>query len=126
MSQSTDLEGLVKEGLCYLLLRPMLSGSYNVYEVPIASGHHQIQLTPMQPPKPSGETSNFGDSSGPLFSIYSRAAEDEDNKMLERWQKDADGILIFVSPRPRIDAHIYNLDYDRPVCSPPHSLRSLA
>ncbi|KAN0105399.1 hypothetical protein V8E52_011066, partial [Russula decolorans] len=29
------------------------------------------------------------------FSIYSKAAEDEDNKMVERWQKDADGILIF-------------------------------
>ena len=42
--------------------------------------------------------SNFGDSSGPLFSIYSKAAEDEDNKVVERWQKDADGILIFVSP----------------------------
>jgi hypothetical protein len=40
----------------------------------------------------------FGDSSGPLFSIYSKAAEEEDNKMVERWQKDADGILIFVSP----------------------------
>jgi len=47
---------------------------------------------------PQGE-SNFGDSSGPLFSIYSKAAEEEDNKMVERWQKDADGILIFVSPR---------------------------
>ena len=43
--------------------------------------------------------SNFGDSSGPLFSIYTKAADDEDNKMVERWQKDADGILIFVSPR---------------------------
>ncbi|KAN0105395.1 hypothetical protein V8E52_011062, partial [Russula decolorans] len=39
--------------------------------------------------------SNFGDSSGPLFSIYSKAAEDEDNKMVDRWQKDADGILFF-------------------------------
>ena len=45
-----------------------------------------------------GEEVNFGDSSGPLFSIYSKATEDEDNKMVERWQKDADGILIFVSP----------------------------
>jgi hypothetical protein len=42
--------------------------------------------------------SNVGDSSGPLFSMYSKAAEDEDNEMAERWQKDADGILIFVSP----------------------------
>ena len=48
--------------------------------------------------------SNFGDSSGPLFSIYSKAAEEEDNKMVERWQKDADGILIFV--RPCVYIHI--------------------
>jgi hypothetical protein len=41
--------------------------------------------------------SNFGDSSGPFFSIYSKAADDEDNKMAERWKNDADGILIFVS-----------------------------
>jgi hypothetical protein len=43
--------------------------------------------------------SNFGDSSGPLFTMYSKAADEEDNKMAKRWQKDADGILIFVSPR---------------------------
>ena len=43
--------------------------------------------------------SNFGDSSGKLFSIYSKAAEEEDKKMVEQWQKDAEGILIFVSPR---------------------------
>jgi hypothetical protein len=53
------------------------------------------QSTPNQPLQ--GE-SNFGDSSGPLFSIYSKVAEEEDDKMVERWQKDADGILIFVSP----------------------------
>ena len=46
---------------------------------------------------------NFGDSSGPLFSIYSRAAEEEDNRMVMRWQRDADGILIFVSPHVGID-----------------------
>jgi hypothetical protein len=62
----------------------------------ITDGHRaNPQSTPNQPPR--GE-SNFGDSSGPLFSIYSKAAEEEDNKMVERWQKDADGILIFVSP----------------------------
>jgi hypothetical protein len=55
--------------------------------------------TPSQPLQ--GE-SNFGDSSGPLFSMYSKAADEEDNKMVERWQKDADGILIFVSPRVAI------------------------
>jgi hypothetical protein len=34
--------------------------------------------------------------------LYSDAAEDEDNKVVERWQKDADGILIFVSLAVRI------------------------
>jgi hypothetical protein len=29
--------------------------------------------------------------------MYLKMAEDEDNKMTDRWQKDADGILIFVS-----------------------------
>jgi hypothetical protein len=63
----------------------------------ITDGHHDHhQSTPNQPP-PQG-ASNLGDSSGPLFSIYSKAAEEEDNKMVERWQKDADGILFFVSP----------------------------
>ncbi|KAF8484504.1 hypothetical protein DFH94DRAFT_842406 [Russula ochroleuca] len=56
----------------------------------------QTQPTRNQPAQePSHGESNFGDSSGPLFSIYSKTAEEEDNKMVERWQKDADGILIF-------------------------------
>ena len=50
------------------------------------------------PDQPSQGESNFGDSSGQLFSIYSKVVEEEDNKMVESWQKDADGILIFVSP----------------------------
>ena len=61
------------------------------------------RLDPQSTPnKPLHGESNFGDSSGPFFSIYSKAADDEDNKMVERWQKDADGILIFVSPRVSI------------------------
>ena len=47
--------------------------------------------------QPSHAGSNFGNGSGPLFSIYSNIAEEEDNKMVERWQKDAQGILLFVS-----------------------------
>ena len=39
----------------------------------------------------------FGDSSRPLFFLYSKIAEEEDTKMTDRWKKDADGILIFVS-----------------------------
>ena len=63
----------------------------------------QTQLAPNQPPRPLEGESSFGDSSGLFFSIYSKAAEEEDNKMVERWQKDADGILIFV--RPRVGTH---------------------
>ena len=71
----------------------------------IEGGHgDHSQLTPNQPFQ---EESNFGDSSGPLFSIYSKAADDEDNKMAERWQKDADGILIFVSHRVSIHIYLY-------------------
>jgi hypothetical protein len=29
--------------------------------------------------------------------MYVKMAEEEDNKMAERWKEDADGILIFVS-----------------------------
>jgi hypothetical protein len=75
----------------------------------ITDDHRNLpQSTPNQPLQ--GE-SNFGDSSGPLFSIYSKAAEDEDNKMVERWQKDADGILIFVSPLIKINScFVYELE----------------
>ena len=47
--------------------------------------------------RPSKKGSNFSDSSGPLFSMYSETAKTEDDKMVEGWKTDADGILIFVS-----------------------------
>lgn len=62
-------------------------------------GHRgQPQPAPTGTQLPQGEF-NFGDSSVPLFSLYSKIAEEEDNKLADRWQKDADGILIFVSVR---------------------------
>ena len=67
----------------------------------------QTWSTQDKPSQPSGGESNFGDSSGPLFSIYSKAAEDEDSKMVDRWQKDADGILFFVSPRVAIRLYLH-------------------
>ena len=77
--------------VCVPSIRPVISQlsiADNRPNHPLPTSNHPLQAE-----------SNFGDSSGPLFSIYSKAAEDEDNKMVERWQKDADGILIFVSPR---------------------------
>ena len=61
----------------------------------------QPQPAQNQPtPRPQQGESNFGDSSGPLFSMYSKIAKEEDDEMAENWQKDADGILIFVGPLP--------------------------
>ena len=39
-----------------------------------------------------------GDSSDPLFTMYSKFAEDEDKNMTECWTKDAEGIIFFVRP----------------------------
>ena len=56
--------------------------------------------------------------------MYSKAAEEEDNKMVERWQKDADGILIFVSSRVGIHAVLCINCNTRPVYSLLQSLHS--
>ena len=62
--------------------------------------------TTLRPNQPLQGESNFSDSSGPLFSIYSKVAEEEDDKMVERWQKDADRILIFVSLSSCVGIHM--------------------
>ena len=36
------------------------------------------------------------DKSGTLFSMYLERADDDDNKVTERWKKQCDAILIFV------------------------------
>ena len=78
-------------------------------------------------PQPSRRESNFDDSSGPLFSIYSKIAEEEDSRMGDRWQKDANGILIFVSPQAsHPNSYAPKLERCRPVYSPlrsPHYSR---
>jgi hypothetical protein len=63
----------------------------------IVGGGGDYPMTTVE--QPLQDKSNFGDSSWPLFSIYSDAAKHEDKEMVERWQKDAEGIVIFVSPR---------------------------
>jgi hypothetical protein len=30
--------------------------------------------------------------------MYSKVTQEEDNKLVERWQKALDGLLVFVSP----------------------------
>jgi hypothetical protein len=73
---------------------------------------------PNQQSQPSQGESNFGDSSGPIFTMYSKAAEEEDKYMADRWEKDADGILIFVSPCIAILLSFYISWDTRPVYSP--------
>jgi hypothetical protein len=64
----------------------------------------QRQPTPDEPPQsPQGSISyddiDYGDSSWPLYAMYSKIVQEEDNKIAENHQKSADGVLIFVSPR---------------------------
>ena len=39
--------------------------------------------------------------------MYSKMAKEEDDKTTERWQKDADGILIFVRPHNNVYPVLY-------------------
>ncbi|KAH9972296.1 hypothetical protein BGW80DRAFT_1459918 [Lactifluus volemus] len=45
--------------------------------------------------KSSQGQADFSDSSGPLFHQYIKMTEGEDEKLSYRWQKDAQGIIIF-------------------------------
>jgi hypothetical protein len=56
--------------------------------------HNRLSSAPLQ------DESNFGDSSWPFFAMYSNISDEEDNKLAERWQKDAEGIIIFVRSGP--------------------------
>jgi len=80
-------------------------------------GGHRDQSQPV-PTQPAQGESNFGDSSVPLFSLYSKISEEEDNKLTDRWQKDADGILIFVSVHVTISVITRMNGTTRPVCFP--------
>lgn len=44
--------------------------------------------------------------------MYREMAEEEDNKMAERWQSDAKGILIFVSPHLLLLVSLHNQEID--------------
>ncbi|KAH9009468.1 hypothetical protein EDB85DRAFT_1896990 [Lactarius pseudohatsudake] len=53
---------------------------------------YQPQSAPAQEPR---GMSNFVDGSGPIFSMYLDRATEEDEKMVEGWKADAEGILVF-------------------------------
>jgi hypothetical protein len=80
----------------YVIRHPSLSSSTRS---PLLAGRDYSAQGPGQ--------ANFSDSSGPLFNMYIKMTEEEDNKLADRWQKDADGILIFVSPYIGLQARIH-------------------
>jgi hypothetical protein len=53
--------------------------------------------------------------------MYVKMSQEEDNKMADRWQKDADGILIFVSS----SCHAFERSDQREHCRPVYSLLPL-
>jgi hypothetical protein len=53
----------------------------------MADGHPRSSQAPIVSP------------SGPLYAVYSKSAENKDNRVFKTWQKDADGIIFFVSPK---------------------------
>ena len=70
---------------------------------------------PPQPAQHEGEhegESNFVDGSDHFFTMYTEMAGEEDNKMAERWQADAEGILVFVRPDP-CSSHSFHRLTDR-------------
>jgi hypothetical protein len=62
------------------------------------------------------------DSSGGLFSLYQDMTEEEDKQRAERWQKDADGILVFVRTSVSFSTPLHESQYYRRVCCPSPSL----
>ncbi len=79
----------------------------------MADGHasqSQHQAPPMSPQTSSAqEEPTYGDSSGPLFKIYSESAEERDTRVFERWQKEADGLIFFV--RPKVVFYVLHINW---------------
>jgi len=74
----------------------------------VTEGHRrQPEGAQAQLLQPRQAESHLCDSSWPLYSIYPKFAQEEDDKIAERCQRNADGMLVFVSPREyfRVAAH---------------------
>ena len=71
----------------------------NVPFAQVGLGQYPPQSAPSQA---HPRVSDFADGSGHIFSMYLEMATEEDKKMVEDWNADADGILIFVRLYPPI------------------------
>ena len=61
----------------------------------------------------SPDMSNFADGSWRIFSMYLERAKEEDEKITESWQADANGILVFVRSSPDTVLHTNSPFIDR-------------
>jgi hypothetical protein len=73
----------------------------------VDASRYQHRSTQNQPLRPLGGESDYDDSSLPLYLIYSKIAENENNRMIERSKNFTEGILISVSPHvsPQMTPH---------------------
>jgi hypothetical protein len=89
--EEINMEDRLRERMDTSMLNPTNLSPLNSSSSPGAGGIPQSAQNQM-----SQGGSNFSDGSGPIFNMYVKMAEEEDNTMAERWKTDADGILIFV------------------------------
>ena len=113
-TSSRDLEARHNLSMCWSSFQPIFP---NLIAVRTDEPYDQHQPAPNPSFQELDRDTKFRDGSWPLFSMYSTIAEEEDNKRAERWQKDADEILIFVRPCTILCALTYINWTTRPVFS---------
>ena len=84
--RATDLKREMDPGRFPLVLSPLGPSPCMIENQP--AEQHQLEGLNGQVPQ--------ADKSGALFSMYLERADDDDNKVTERWKKECDAILIFV------------------------------
>ena len=102
-AQPTDLESGEVKGMFVkgCPVRPAAEQHHVTCILGSASDHRyrdDRQSPQNQQSQPTQAEFDRDDSSWPLYSLYSKIAEEEDKMKTERYQKDADATLIFVSP----------------------------
>lgn len=88
------------------------------------SGHPDRPHSTRHPSLSSHGGNNYRDSSWPLYAMYSKITQEEDNNDAEHSQRDVDGLLVFVSPHVTSTSLQPQLK-NRPVYSPPPSRHCL-
>ncbi|KAH9034117.1 hypothetical protein EDB85DRAFT_2274579 [Lactarius pseudohatsudake] len=71
------------------------------------------------------EAPSFVDGSGPIFSMYSERATEDDEKMAEGWKADAEGTLVFdIRPNPQDTSNFYLANIYQTLANPGSNVSS--